>query len=126
MKRILIIEDDQKIALAIAVRLKANGYEVHTAYDALTGLDAAVKLRPDLLILDISLPGGSGFDVAEKIRNIISTSSTPVIFVTASRKPEFVTRAAALGAVAFILKPFSNGELLSDVRHALGEDLPAK
>ena len=121
MKKILIVEDDRKIALAVAVRLKAHGYEVITAFDAQAGVEVAVKNRPDLVILDISLPAGSGFTVAERIQNLSQTAGVPMIFMTASRKPEFVRMAAELGAVAFIQKPFEDGELISDVRHALGE-----
>ena len=121
MKKILVVEDDRKIALAVAVRLRANGYEVITAFDAMAGVEMAVKHLPDLVILDISMPAGSGFDVAEKIHNLAPTAGTPLIFMTASRKPEFLTRAAELGAVAFIEKPFTDGELLADVRHALGD-----
>ena len=122
-KKILIVEDDQKIALAMAVRLRAGGYDVYSAFDAIGGLDMAVKHRPDLVLLDISMPAGSGFEVAEKIQGLSTTAGTPMIFVTASRNPDFLTRAAELGAVAFIQKPFQDGELLSDVRHALREDI---
>ena len=121
MKTILIVEDDRKIVLAMVVRLKASGYEVVTAFDALAGVEMAVKHRPDLVILDISMPAGSGFDVAARIQNLTLTAGTPMIFMTASRNPEFLTRAAELGAVAFIEKPFKDGELLADVRHALRE-----
>jgi DNA-binding response OmpR family regulator len=61
MKNILIIEDDRKIALALTLRIKFAGYEATTAFDGLTGLDAAVKNPPDLVLLDISLPVGNGF-----------------------------------------------------------------
>ena len=125
MKKILIVEDDRRIALAVAVRLKANGYEVLTAFDAMAGLSLCVKYLPDLVILDISMPAGSGFDVAARIRNLSTTAGTPLIFMTASHNPEFLTQAAELGAVAFIQKPFDDGELLADVRHALGETPPA-
>lgn len=120
--KILIVEDDNKIALAMTVRLKANGYDVFNAFDAMGALDMAVKHQPDLLILDISIPAGSGFDVAERLQQLTRTAGTPMIFITASRNPDFLARAAALGAVAFIQKPFADGELLSDVRHALRED----
>ena len=127
MSKILVVEDDRKIALAVAVRLKAHGYDVITAFDAMAGVEMAIKHLPDLVILDISLPAGSGFDVAERIQNLAATVGTPMIFMTASRKPEFLTRAAELGAVAFIEKPFNDGELIADVRHALGEDVvPSK
>ena len=122
MKKILVVEDDQKIAMALVVRLKANGYEVIAAFDAVAGVQMAVKHRPDLVILDISMPAGNGFDVAAQIQNLAPTVGTPMIFITASSRPDFVTRAAELGAVAFIRKPFKDGELIADVRHALGED----
>ena len=125
MKKILIVEDDRKIAMALVVRLKANGYEVIAAFDAMAGVEMAVKHLPDLVILDISMPAGSGFDVAERIRDLAPTAGTPIIFITASHRPEFVTRAAEMGAVAFIEKPFHDGELIADVRHALGEGPPA-
>ena len=121
MKKILVVEDDRKIALAVAVRLKANGYEVIMAFDAAAGLEMALKHVPDLAILDISMPAGSGFDIAQKIQNLTPPAGMPMIFMTASRKPEFLTRAAEMGAVAFIQKPFDDGELIADVRHALGE-----
>ena len=125
MKKILIVEDDQKIALALAVRLKAHGYEVILAFDAVAGMSLCVKHLPDLVILDISMPAGSGFDVAAQIQNLAATVGTPMIFITASSRPEFATRAAELGAVAFIRKPFKDGQLIADVRKALGEVPPA-
>ena len=124
MKKILIVEDDRKIALAVAVRLKAHGYQVITAFDAVGGTWLCAKHLPDLVILDISMPAGSGFDVAERIQNMVQTVGTPMIFMTASRKPEFLAKATELGAAAFIEKPFSDGELIARVRQALGEEPP--
>lgn len=125
MKKILIVEDDRKIALAMTVRLKANGYEVIIAFDAVAGTGLCVKHLPDLVILDISMPAGSGFDVAARIQNLVPTVGTPMIFMTASRRPELRAKAAELGAVAFLEKPFSDGELIAQVRQALGEEPPA-
>ena len=122
MKKILIVEDDLKIALAVGVRLKANGYEVLTAFDAMAGVAMAVKHVPDLVILDISIPAGSGFLVAERLQSMTPTFGTPIIFMTGSRNPEFQAKAMKLGAVAFMEKPFQNGELIAQVRKALGEE----
>ncbi len=118
MNKILIIEDDVKIALALSVRLKAAGYEVKKAHDALTGFRAAVNDPPDLVLLDISMPAGDGFSVAEKIRSQLP-GHTPIIFITASKLPEFRVRAAELSAIEFFEKPFEAGELLEAIRSAL-------
>ena len=83
MKHILIIEDDQKIALALTLRLQSAGYEATTAYDALTGLDAAVNNPPDLVLMDICLPIGNGFTLSERIQTLLPTP-IPIIFITAS------------------------------------------
>ena len=64
-KKILIVVDDKKISTALAVRLRATGYEVAMAYDAVLAFSTAVKHQPDLVVLDISMPGGDGFAVAE-------------------------------------------------------------
>jgi DNA-binding response OmpR family regulator len=117
-KQILIIEDDQKIAMALAVRLKAAGYEATMTYDALTGLHSAVRNPPALVLLDISMPAGNGFSVAEQIQNLIPTP-TPIIFLTASKQPGFREKAEKLGAAGYFEKPYEAEELLGAVRHAL-------
>ncbi len=126
MKKILIVEDDQKIACALNMRLKANGYEVITAFDAMAGVNLVLKHTPNLVILDISIPAGSGFDVASRIRSLPRLSGTPLLFITASRKPEFRARAEQLGAVGYIEKPFDDDELIALIRQALHEAPPGK
>jgi DNA-binding response OmpR family regulator len=117
-KQILIIEDDEKIAIALALRLKAAGYKATTTYDALTGLDAAVGNPPALVLLDISIPGGNGFSVAERIQTLIPTH-TPIIFLTASKKPDFKEKAKNLGAAGYFEKPYEAEELLGAIQQAL-------
>lgn len=121
MKKILIVEDDQKIALALSVRLKAHGYEVFAAFDALAGLSQSQKHLPDLVILDISMPAGNGFELAARMQSLVPTIGTPIIFITASHRPEFRSKAQELGAAAFIEKPFKDGELIAAVQQALKE-----
>src|ERR1051326_5086788 len=120
MKKILIVEDDEKIALSLALRLKAEGYETVLAYDAVTGLAAAVKQQPDLVLLDISMPTGNGFTVAERMGAIIPTR-TPFIFLTASKEPGYRERAREMGAAAFFQKPFKSEILLPAIKRALGQ-----
>lgn len=120
MKKVLVIEDDRKIALALATRLKAAGYDPGMAYDALTGVSAAVKQRPDLVLLDISMPGGDGFVVAKRIQTLVP-ALTPIIFITASKQPGLREQANELGAAGFFEKPYDAEELLASIRQALGE-----
>jgi DNA-binding response OmpR family regulator len=117
-KQVLIIEDEKKIATALAVRLKAAGYEATTTYDALTGLNAAVSNPPALVLLDISMPAGDGFSVAERIQKLIPTP-TPIIFLTASKKPDFREKAKKLGAAGYFEKPYEAEELFGAIRQAL-------
>ena len=119
MKKILIVEDDRKIAMTLALRLRTSGYEVSIAYDALSGLNTAVKLRPDLVLLDISMPAGDGFSVAERIQSLVP-SFTPFIFLTASKRSEFRQKAGELGAAAFFEKPYDAKELLATINKTLG------
>ena len=117
-KQVLIIEDDQKIAMALALRLKAAGYGTTTAYDALTGLNAAINNPPALVLLDISMPAGDGFSVAERIQSLIPTP-TPIIFLTASKKPDFREKAKKMGAAGYFEKPYEAEELFGAIRQAL-------
>jgi DNA-binding response OmpR family regulator len=117
-KQVLIIEDDQKIAMALSLRLKAAGYAATTAYDALTGLNAAVSKPPALVLLDISMPAGNGFSVAEQIQTLIPTPP-PIIFLTASKKPGFREKAKKLGAAGYFEKPYEAEQLFGAIRQAL-------
>lgn len=117
-KKILIVEDDQNIARALCIRLKNAGYEVSIAPDALTAVETAIKKVPDLVLLDISLPAGDGFGVAERIQSLIPTA-TPLIFLTASKKPGLREKAKELGASAFFHKPYQADDLLRAIQLAL-------
>ena len=122
MKTILLVEDDAKITLALGIRLRHTGYEVVTAPDAVHAMAQALKHAPDVVVLDINLPGGDGFLVAERLRTQSVTATTPLIFITASKLPGLVERAKQLGAVAFIEKPFSAAQLTEALNRALGDE----
>jgi DNA-binding response OmpR family regulator len=114
-RRILIVEDDQRIALALSLRLKSAGYDVASAEDALNGVNTALRFQPDLVLLDISMPAGDGFTVAERLKKLLPRA-TPVIFLTASKQPGFRQRAAELGAVGYFEKPYEAESLLAAVQ----------
>ena len=118
-KRVLIVEDDHKLALALAVRMKAAGFDPLIANDAFSGVRSALANQPDAVVLDISLPAGGGFSVAERIQANLSVPM-PIIFLTASKRPDLRQKARELGAVAFFEKPYEAEGLLAAVRHATG------
>ena len=125
MKTILLVEDDAKISLALGIRLRHTGYEVVTAPDAVVAMAQALKHAPDVVVLDINLPGGDGFLVAERLRSGAATAHVPLIFITASKLPGLAERAAQLGAIALIEKPFSAAQLTEALNRALGEERAA-
>ena len=120
MKKILIVEDDPDVAKALAIRLEFSGYEVNVAQDALLGVTKAVKEAPDLALLDISLPAGDGFTVADRIQELLP-QDTPFIFLTASKQPDLRKKARLLGAVDFFEKPYDTERLLTSIKVALSE-----
>ena len=120
MKKILVVEDDPKIATALSVRLKSIGYEVVTAGDGFTGLKMTMTHRPSLILLDIMMPVGMGFSVAERLRDI-GLGEIPIIFITASKRAGLRKTAQQLGAAGFFEKPYDAEELLAAVNLILGQ-----
>jgi len=120
-KRILIVEDDVDLLRGLTMRLKANGYEVVNATDAIFAVSVAMEERPDLIILDIGLPGGDGYVIMDRLNKIPGTIGTPIIVLTARDVASDMERAIKAGARAFFQKPADNDELLAAIRKALGE-----
>ena len=115
MSKVLLIEDDIKLSKALRLRLQHMNYEVVSVTDAVSAMDAAIKNQPDFILLDINLPGGNGFVVAERLRSHHATMSAPIIFITASSQPEFADRASAVPRSAFLQKPFDATQLLDAI-----------
>src|ERR1700733_7046140 len=119
MKTVLPVDDDNNILLGIGVRLKSMGYTVYTAKDAVNAVSAVRKNEPDVVVLDISLPAGDGFLVADPLQNMVGSAATPIIFITASENPGLRERATKLGAVGFLKKPFDATSLADAIETAL-------
>jgi DNA-binding response OmpR family regulator len=115
MKTILVVEDDEIIAKAMNIRLRKMGYNVVVASDAVYAMDRAIKYSPDVAVLDINLPGGSGFVVAERMMSTAETAEIPVVFVTASKREDFRLEASNLGINEFLEKPFQPSELIEAI-----------
>lgn len=119
MKSVLLVDDDNTVLLGTGVRLKSMGYTIYTAKDAVSAVSAVVKNHPDVVVLDLSLPAGDGFMVAERLQNLVGSAATPIIFITANENPLMRERAMKLGAAAFLLKPFEATLLADAVESAL-------
>jgi DNA-binding response OmpR family regulator len=120
-KNILVIDDDKQLLLGLSPRLKANGYLVTSATDAVCAIAVARKEVPDLIILDLGLPGGDGFLVLERLNGLADLAAIPVIVLSARDPEGSKQRAIEAGAVAFFQKPPDNHEFLTAIRQALGE-----
>jgi two-component system chemotaxis response regulator CheY len=119
MKSILLVDDNNTVLLTLGVRLKGMGYIVYTAKDAISAVSAVRKSAPDVVVLDISLPAGDGFVVAERLQNLTGSAATPIIFITASDNPTHRERAKKLGAVGFLQKPFDATALADAIESAM-------
>ncbi len=123
--KILIVEDDQDTQRGLTTLLQAEGFVVAAASDATTAIIAAKRSNPDVVILDLGLPGGDGFKVMEQLKMLKPDAPTPVIVLSA-RDPELnQQRAIDGGAVAFLQKPPDHEELLSTIRAHIGTARPA-
>lgn len=121
MRKVLIVEDDSNISKALEIRIKANGFLVSKASDAVFAMSEIVNRTPDVVVLDINLPGGSGLTVAERMRDNPLTANVPVIFITASKKSGLRQEAGNLNAAAFLEKPFSSTDLMEAIVKATGQ-----
>ncbi len=123
-KKILIIDDDQDLRAALNIRLRANGYDTSFAADAMTAVAEARRFKPDLVLLDLGLPGGDGFVVMQRLSAIPALAVIPVIVLSARDKDSNENRAAMAGAVAYLQKPYDDQTLLVEIKSALGEEIP--
>ncbi len=113
-KKILIVEDEQNIVDILSFNLEREGYDTIEAYDGPTGLKLALEENPDLILLDLMLPGMDGFDVCRQIRQ--AGHATPILMLTAREEEADKVLGLELGADDYITKPFSMRELMARVK----------
>lgn len=129
-KKILIVDDDAVVIKALSMKLAGRGFQVVTAMDGTEGVKAARKEKPDLIVLDVSLPSDvtgvpwDGFRIVEWLRRMDETLKTPIIIITGGDPDKFKGRSEAIGAVAFFQKPVDNDELLKVINKTLGVSAP--
>ncbi|MBE0414624.1 response regulator [Yoonia sp.] len=115
-KRVLLIEDEPNIIEAISFILSRDGWTVHTHQDGQTAMAKVHAFPPDLIILDVMLPGRSGFDLLRDLRADTATAGIPVMMLTARGQEKDRELALRLGANHFMTKPFSNSAVRDHVR----------
>lgn len=116
---IVLVEDEEDIAALIKLQAEISGYRLHCEVDGLNGYLAIERERPDLVILDIMLPGQSGLDVCRKIKNNDDLKEIPIIIISAKSEELDVVLGLELGADDYVTKPFSPKVLFSRVRAVL-------
>jgi DNA-binding response OmpR family regulator len=118
-KKILIVDDDPIILRLLASRLKNSGYDVVNAIDGESGLKKAIAKKPDLVLLDIIMPGLNGFEVCKRLKENDKTKDIPVIMLTALAGEKDLSKSLEEGADCFITKPFSAVDLLHVIKTAM-------
>ena len=119
-ERILIADDEPNIVVSLEYLMKREGFEVAVAMDGEAALNAVASLRPDLILLDIMLPKKDGFEVCQQLRANPEWRGVKVVMLTAKGRDTEVTKGLALGADAYVTKPFSTKDLVAQVRKLLG------
>jgi DNA-binding response OmpR family regulator len=119
MTRVLVVDDEAPIRLLCRVNLEAEGMEVLEAADGDAGLEAARAERPDVILLDVMMPGRDGWQVAEELLADDATSGIPIVFLTARAEVKDRARGLDLGGIDYVTKPFNPLELAPLVRELL-------
>ena len=119
-QKILIADDEPNILISLEFLMKREGFQVRTAADGIAAIQAVALDRPDLILLDVMMPGKTGFEVCQAVRADEANNSVRILMLTAKGRETDVTKGMALGADAYMTKPFSTRELVDKVRALLG------
>ncbi len=117
--RVLIVDDEANIVISLEFLMEQAGYTVAVARNGDEALEQIERFRPDLVLLDVMLPGVNGFDILQRVRQQPEHKEMAVIMLTAKGREVEITKGLALGADAYITKPFSTRDLLAEVRRQL-------
>ena len=118
--KVLIADDEPNIVISLEFLMKREGHAVTIARDGLAALEAIRRHRPDLVLLDVMMPGMTGFDVCQAVRADDSLAAVKILLLTAKGRDTDTAKGLALGADAYMTKPFSTKELAARVRELLG------
>ena len=119
--KILVVDDEHDVLKMIRIRLEKNGYTVITASSGEECIEKAAEEKPDVILLDVLLPGMSGLEVSRRLKANNVTRDIPIIIVTALTGEDIAAKSKDRGAKYFISKPFGMEELLAKIRSILGK-----
>ena len=122
MTQVLVVDDEVGALTLIGIMLERGGFEVLKAEDAYAALDQLEAVTPDLIILDVMMPGMNGIELCRRIRSRGETEKTPIIILSARGDPASVEAGQAAGANDYLQKPILHHDLLTKVRGTLGLD----
>jgi DNA-binding response OmpR family regulator len=118
-KKILVVEDEANIVASVEFLLRHAGYELRIARDGDEALLAVAEFLPDLVLLDVMMPRRNGYEVCQKIRENAHWNRIRIVMLTAKGRAAEIGKGLALGADAYLVKPFSTRDLLEQVRRQL-------
>jgi DNA-binding response OmpR family regulator len=118
--KILIADDEPNIVISLEFLMKREGHAVSIARDGPSALEAIRSTRPDLVLLDVMMPGMSGFEVCQAVRADEALAGVKILMLSAKGRDTDIAKGSALGADAYMTKPFSTRELADKVRELLG------
>jgi len=119
-QKILVADDEPNIVISLEYLLKREGYVVVIARDGQEALDSITRERPDLVLLDVMMPKKTGFEVCQAVRASDDLQATKILMLTAKGRDTDLAKGLAMGADAYITKPFSTRELVQKVAEMLG------
>ncbi|HBA88271.1 MAG TPA: two-component system response regulator [Geobacter sp.] len=122
--RILVVEDEESLLKLESILFTSKGYQVTGARDGNEALRSIAQQRPDLVVLDVMLPGLDGFDVCRAIKDDPDTNYIPVVMLTAKKSSRDLERGKEAGADAYITKPFKSVKVLEIIEGLIGKDAP--
>ena len=120
-RHVFLIDDEKAISTALMIRLRSIGYEITSFCDGLLGLTEAAKKRPDVILLDIRMPGMDGYEVCQRLKSAPETSHIPVVFLSANATESTRQQATEVGGAAFISKPFEAKDVIDTIRSVMDE-----
>ncbi len=120
-EKILIVDDEPDVVKILGMRLKANGYQIIAAHDGAAAIELTHYEKPDLIILDIKMPGTNGYSVFEDHKTSASTMSIPIVFFSALPPEQVQEKATQLGAKGFVSKSADPDEILTKITEILGQ-----
>jgi DNA-binding response OmpR family regulator len=119
-KKILIADDEPNIVVSLEFLMKQSGYDVRVATNGEDALRVVGEFKPDLILLDVMMPHLSGYDVCQKVRENPAWAGVRIIMLSAKGRDVEVNKGMAVGADAYVTKPFSTKDLMATVREMLG------